>query len=82
VGSGEVGLSRITTLKSVSDTYTYSVKDPRSHKERYMRAAPMDLCSSSQNHITLGREDAEMTNRMMTTAGAPRCKHILVTEMF
>ena len=25
------------------NTYTYSVKDPRSDKERYIRAAPIDL---------------------------------------
>jgi len=31
------------------DTYTCSVKDPRSHRERYIRAPQIDLCSESQN---------------------------------
>jgi hypothetical protein len=34
-----------------SNTYTYSVKDPRSDRERYMRAAQMDLRSLHQNHF-------------------------------
>jgi hypothetical protein len=39
-----------------SNTYTHSVKDPRSDRERYMRAAPMDLHSPDQNHFALKRE--------------------------
>jgi len=37
----------------ICDTYLYSMKDlrdPRSHRERYIWAVPMDLGSSSQNH--------------------------------
>jgi hypothetical protein len=59
-----------TTLESAVGTgnaYTYSVKDPRSDRERYIREAPMDLRSSSQNHLTPGRGEAERTNRMVTT---------------
>jgi hypothetical protein len=50
-----------------SDTYTYSMKGPRSVRERYMRAAPTDLCSQSQNHLSPGSGEAERTNRMATT---------------
>ena len=47
----------------------HSVRDPWSHRERYMRAAPIDLCSSSQNHLT-AKEKTEWTNRMATKVGA------------
>jgi len=49
------------------NAYTYSVKDPRSDRVQYIRAAPMELRSSSQNHLTPGRGEAERTNRMVTT---------------
>ena len=41
-----------------------TVKDPRSDRARFMRAAPMNLCSSSKNHLTPGSGVAERTNRM------------------
>jgi len=59
-----------TTLRSVigiRDTHTYSVIDARSDRERYMRAAPMDLRTPSQNYSTPRRVEAERTNRMATT---------------
>ena len=59
-----------TTLRSVigtSDTHTYSVIDARSDRERYMRAAPMDLRTPSQNYSTPRGVEAERTNRMATT---------------
>jgi hypothetical protein len=50
---------RTSLVSVVGDwyTYTYLVKDPWSDRERYMRAAPMDLYSPSQNHLT-PREEA------------------------
>jgi len=59
-----------TTLGSavgIGNAYTYSMKDPRSDRERYIRVAPMELRSSSQNYLTPGRGEAERTNRMVTT---------------
>jgi len=58
---GEVGLRTTLVSYGNSDTYTASVKDPlaRSHRERYMRAAPMDLCSQSQNHLTPWSRETE-----------------------
>jgi len=53
---GEVDLRTSLGLAFGSDnTYTYSVRDPRSDRERYMRVAPMALRSPSQNHFVLGR---------------------------
>ena len=31
----------------IGNAYTYSVRDPRSDRERYIRAAPIDLHPSS-----------------------------------
>jgi hypothetical protein len=58
---GEVGLETTLVSYGNGDTYMDSVKDPlaRSHRERYMRAAPMDLCSQSQNHLTPWRRQTE-----------------------
>ena len=47
---------RLVVGVGTSNAYTYSVKDPRSDRERYMRAAPMDLRSPHQNHFALGKE--------------------------
>jgi hypothetical protein len=49
------------------DTYTYSVKDPLLDRERYIRAALMDLHSPSQHHVILAKGKTEITNRMATT---------------
>ncbi len=61
-----------TILRSAvrsGNTYTYSVRDPWSDRERYMREAPMDLSSSDQNRLKPWRLEAEMTNRTVATAG-------------
>ena len=59
-----------TTLESAVGTgnaYTYSVKDPRSDRERYILAAPMDLRLESQIHLTrLLNGGVERTNRIAT----------------
>ena len=58
-----------TTLRSVigtSDTHTYSVIDARSDRERYMRAAPMDLRTPSQNYSTPRGVEAERRQRGRT----------------
>jgi hypothetical protein len=70
MGIGGVGL-RITlgSVIGTSPTYTYSVVRPQSDRERYMRAAPMDLRSPSQHNWDPGRREAERTNRMATTVG-------------
>jgi hypothetical protein len=60
------------------NTYMYSVRDPLSDKERYMREAPMDLYSPCQKHSTLGRDDSERTDRMATTAGAGKGNSVRV----
>ena len=63
-----------TTLGSavgIGNAYTYSVKDPRSDRERYIRAAPMDLRSSNQNHLPPGKGEALRTNRMATIIEGP-----------
>ena len=63
---------RITLVLEVGtvlvDTYTYSVRDPWWHNERYIRAAPIDLRSPGQKYWTLRRVETEGTNRMATTA--------------
>jgi hypothetical protein len=46
------------------NTYTYSVRDPRSDRERYMRAAPIDLRQSDPVRVLRsakgrGREDEQ-----------------------
>jgi len=63
---------RITLGSAIgtSPTYTYSVVRPWSDRERYMRAAPMDLRAPSQHNLDPGRKEAERTNRMATTVGA------------
>jgi hypothetical protein len=62
---GEVGLTTaLGRAVRPENTYTYSVRDPRSDRERYMRAAPMDLRPPSQNRLALGKDGAEITNKM------------------
>jgi hypothetical protein len=56
--------SVVGTINTV--TYTYSVREPRSDRERYMRAAPMDLYPPNQNRFTQGMREAERTNIMET----------------
>ena len=47
---GMVGLRMILGLAGETGyTYSNSVSDPRSDRERYSRQAPIDLYSSSQN---------------------------------
>jgi len=57
----------IGSVVGTGNTYTYSVNNPRSDRERYIREAPIDLRSSCQNHLSLGRGEAERTNRMATS---------------
>jgi hypothetical protein len=52
------------------NTYTHSVKEPRSLRERYMRAAPMDLRFTSQNFIISGSGDTARTHKIATTVEA------------
>ena len=48
--------TKLGSVVGTGNTYTYSVKDPRSDRERYIRAAPIDLHSPSQNHFILWEE--------------------------
>ena len=56
-----------------SYTYTHSVKDPRSDKERYMRAAPMDLLFVKSEPVDSGkgrgREDEQDSDYSRDTQG-------------
>jgi len=79
----DVGSWIKTILRSAvgsDNTYTYSVRDPWSDRERYMREAPMDLSSSDQNRLKPRRLEAERTNRTAATAGTGR--EISVRERF
>jgi hypothetical protein len=79
----DVGSWIKTILRSAvgsGNTYTYSVRDPWSDRERYMREAPMDLSSSDQNRLKPRRLQAERTNRTVATAGTGR--EISVREGF
>lgn len=66
--SGIENISRVGRLDYRSNTYTYSVNDPRSDSERYMRAAQMELHPSSQNDLIWGwqRRRTLKTHRMAT----------------
>jgi len=56
-----------------SYTYTHSVKDPRSDKERYMRAAPMDLLFVKSEPVDSrerrGRDDEQDSDYSRYTQG-------------
>ena len=60
------------------NTYTYTVRDPLSDRERYMRAAPMVLYSSCQDQLTLRRDGSERTDRMATRSGAGKDNSVRV----
>jgi hypothetical protein len=52
----------IGSVVGTGNTYTYSVNNPRSDRERYIREAPMDLRSSCQYHLSLGRGEVDEQN--------------------
>jgi len=58
------GVGSMVTLwwaTGAGNTYTHSVKEPRSQRERYMRAAPMDLRSQVRtNHLWKRRYSADV----------------------
>jgi hypothetical protein len=62
-----IGLKTTPELDvGTGNTYTYSVRDLRSQRERYIRAAPIDLRSSGQDHQTLTKSKTMMTHRIAT----------------